>query len=406
MRFSCVNGKLVPESLLFVSAETLPISQIKTLPQPPLNPDYPYNENLQKILAGKQLLLDDLPFPLNELQAHYENGYLYYRKSILMENNKPTCARCGNQERHYFATFPCARCHETCVYCRKCIMMGRVSTCTPLVSWSGPLPDFGILKDALPVEAEALQRTNRSTSNETVIAPVSPARIFFTSPMDRNTIRWTKTSIKSEWLKPSTIQNPYSFGLCVERGKRKCYSLGSIRALLAGKRVCLATPRTDVVLELAPRLKKVFPDIPVATLYGGSDDRHLLAPLTIATTHQLLRFYQAFDVLIVDEVDAFPYSADQSLQYAVEQARKIPSSIIHLTATPNEKWQKECRLGKRNFVTIPARFHRYSLPIPKFVWCGNWGKRLKKGNLPPNVLTWVKQRIAIRNPSTPILSTN
>jgi len=125
LRFACVNGKLVPESLLLVSAETLPISQIKTLPQPPLNPDYPYNENLQKILAGKQLLLDDLPFPLNELQAHYENGYLSYRKSILMENNKPTCVRCGNQEKQYFATFPCARCHETCVYCRKCIMMGR-----------------------------------------------------------------------------------------------------------------------------------------------------------------------------------------------------------------------------------------------------------------------------------------
>ena len=387
-----MNGKLVPESLLFVSAETLPISQIKTLPQPPLNPDYPYNENLQKILAGKQLLLDDLPFPLNELQAHYENGYLYYRKSILMENNKPTCVRCGNQERHYFATFPCARCHETCVYCRKCIMMGRVSTCTPLLSWSGPLPDFGILKDALPVEAEALPRTNRSTSNETMIAPVSPAE-------SSSLLQWTGTLSDGQKRASNRVVEAirHSESLLVwavcGAGKTEVLFAGINRALLAGKRVCLATPRTDVVLELSPRLKKVFPDIPVATLYGGSDDRHLLAPLTIATTHQLLRFYQAFDVLIVDEVDAFPYSADQSLQYAVEQARKIPSSIIHLTATPNEKWQKECRMGKRNFVTIPARFHRYSLPIPKFVWCGNWGKRLKKGNLPPNVLMWVKQRI-------------
>ena len=101
------------------------------------------------------------------------------------------------------------------------------------------------------------------------------------------------------------------------------------------------------MLELAPRLKKVFPTIPVAALYGGSEDRHLFAPLTIATTHQLLRFYQSFDVFILDEVDAFPYSVDESLQYAVEQARKTISPMVYLTATPNEKWQKECRIGKR-----------------------------------------------------------
>ena len=38
------------------------------------------------------------------------------------------------------------------------------------------------------------------------------------------------------------------------------------------ERVCIATPRTDVVLELAPRLQEVFPSITVAALYGGSVD--------------------------------------------------------------------------------------------------------------------------------------
>lgn len=40
----------------------------------------------------------------------------------------------------------------------------------------------------------------------------------------------------------------------------------------------------------------------------------------IATTHQLLKFYQAFDLLIVDEVDAFPYVDNPVLYHAVEQA--------------------------------------------------------------------------------------
>jgi len=100
----------------------------------------------------------------------------------------------------------------------------------------------------------------------------------------------------------------------------------------------------------------------------------------------------------LDEVDAFPYSVDESLQYAVEQARKPISSIIYLTATPNEQWQKECLSGKRNFVTIPARFHRHSLPVPQFTWCGNWKKQLKKGKLPPIVRLWIQHRLAAEKP--------
>lgn len=176
-------------------------------------------------------------------------------------------------------------------------------------------------------------------------------------------------------------------------GKTEVLFAGIDSVLASGKRVCLATPRTDVVLELTPRLRKVFPQTSVASLYGGSEERHQFAALTIATTHQLLRFYQAFDMMIVDEVDAFPYTADESLQFAVQQARKKESSLIFLTATPNEKWQRQCRTGKRNFVTIPARFHRHPLPLPKFVWCGNWKNKLEKKCLPENVIQWVCNRL-------------
>lgn len=42
----------------------------------------------------------------------------------------------------------------------------------------------------------------------------------------------------------------------------------------------------------------------------------------IATTHQLLKFYHAFDLLIVDEVDAFPYVDNSMLYYAVKNSVK------------------------------------------------------------------------------------
>lgn len=360
MRFAIEKNKLIPKPLLENHTETLPITYHQEIPKQTLEPNYPFNKQLQTLLAGKQLLLEGLPFTLQEIQTHYEKGYLHYRKSIQLENNKPFCVRCGNKDPRYFASFPCARCQEACIYCRKCIMMGRTSSCTPLISWTGP--NSKILCETPPLNWKGTLSQGQQRASDQVV---------------------------------DAIQNKESlliWAVC-GAGKTEVLFNGINTALMEGKRVCLATPRTDVVLELSPRLKKVFPNIPVATLYGGSDDRHLYAPLTIATTHQLFRFYEAFDVLIVDEVDAFPYSVEETLQYAVEQARKPTSSIIYLTATPNTKWQKECRSGKRKAVTIPARFHCYSLPVPRFVWCGNWAKGLKNGKLPPNVLRWVQKRI-------------
>ena len=72
--------------------------------------------------------------------------------------------------------------------------------------------------------------------------------------------------------------------------------------------MCWAIPRTDVVIELVPRLKKAFPHAKVIGLHGHSDEKNDYGDIVISTTHQLIRFYQAFDLLIIDEVDAFPYT--------------------------------------------------------------------------------------------------
>jgi competence protein ComFA len=358
VRFEMKNDILTPS---LCKTNSKPISQFSNIPQFTLNRKYPMNVHLQQLLTGKQLLLDNLPNTLPEIQSHYENGYITYRRGIdYLDNTKPICVRCGNQEQHWFGSFPCSRCDETCLYCRKCLMMGRVSECTPLIGWKGPVPDWTV-----------------------------PARI----------LEWQGT-LSSGQLEASNrvkeaIQHHQEllvWAVC-GAGKTEVLFAGIAAALAARQRVCIATPRTDVVLELTPRLKTAFPHITVASLYGGSDDRYLYAPLTIATTHQLLRFYQAFDTIILDEVDAFPYTVEESLQHAVTHARKPISSMIYLTATPNEKWQNECRTGKRAYVTIPARFHRFPLPVPEYVWCGNWQKLLKNNNLPSNVLQWVSSRL-------------
>ncbi|MBT2661791.1 DEAD/DEAH box helicase [Bacillus sp. ISL-45] len=311
------------------------------------------------MLTGKQLLLEELPFSMEELQKHNENGYILYRKGI---NRVPlSCTRCGTSDPTWFAEFPCSRCGKVEFYCRSCLMMGRVSECTPLVSWAGPNLEFNRISEPLHWDGQ-LSAGQKAASRRVMEAVEKSAELLV----------WAVAGA----------------------GKTEVLFAGIAQALSTGRRVCVATPRTDVVLELAPRFEKVFPDIKIAALYGGSEDRHEYAQLTIATTHQLLRFYKAFDVMIVDEVDAFPYSIDETLQYAARQSRKSQSSLIYLTATPKKQWQKECRLGKRNYVTIPARFHRHPLPIPQFVWSGNWEKQLSKRRLSTPIKKWIESRLA------------
>ncbi|MCG3085236.1 DEAD/DEAH box helicase [Anoxybacillus sp. LAT_35] len=311
-----------------------------------------FSEVIRLSLVGKQLLKSELSFP-------YDKQHVQIIDSIIKTKRGYVCIRCNNDDQQLFASFPCAHCGRTCTYCRKCIMMGRCSECNPLVIWIGPTP---------------------STS--------------FSSPLQWN-----------GQLSPAQQLASHEVCLAIERndsllvwavcgaGKTEVLFAGINMALSHGKRVCIAAPRTDVVLELAPRLASVFPSVDMAALYGGSQDRGKLASLTVTTTHQLLRYYHAFDVMIVDEVDAFPYSVDAMLSYAVERARKPTSALIYLTATPSEQWQREVKSGKRKAVTIPARYHRRPLPVPTFEWCGNWQKKWRNQRLPSCVVQWVNEHL-------------
>jgi competence protein ComFA len=364
MKFLLEDGKIIPT--MKFNDKSYVISKLPDIPSVPRNLSFIANPDLQKMLAGKQFLVDEIPFSLEEIHEHYKNGHLVYRKGLEINDKKLKCERCGSTDPASFAEYPCSRCGETDVYCRKCLMMGRMSGCTPLISWTGPAPEFKVPPSPLEWNGK-LSEGQKLASERVVYAVESFSELLI----------WAVAGA----------------------GKTEVLFAGIERALSAGKRICLATPRTDVVLELAPRLEKVFPQVKIASLYGGSDDRHEYAQLTIATTHQLLRFYQAFDVIIVDEVDAFPYSVDETLQYAVKHSRKPQSTLIFLTATPSQIWQRECRLGKREYVTIPARFHRKPLPVPRFEWARNWEKKLTKGKMPVNFIKWIETRLASGKPA-------
>jgi len=359
LRFAEWKNYLLPETLgSTVTPEPIwkPIHHFSHIQPPPCNPHFLYSHDLQKFLHGKQLLIEEIPFTIEELQLHYMNGYISYRIPIRKERSRLTCLRCGNNDTNLFASFSCAKCNEQCNYCRKCITMGRISECTPLISWTGPTEAYIVHPPILAWNGK-LSGGQQEAANEVAHAVTNHHELLI-------------------------------WAVC-GAGKTEVLFQGIETAILAKKQVCIATPRTDVVIELAPRLKAAFPTIDVIALYGGSEDRNKTAQLVIATTHQLLRFYQAFDVIIIDEVDAFPYSAEPMLEYAVTQAKKQISTTVLLTATPNKTMQKQVLIGKRKAVTIPARYHRQPLPVPEFKWCGNWQKKLMKNTLPANVLHWI-----------------
>ncbi|WP_246570085.1 DEAD/DEAH box helicase [Lentibacillus saliphilus] len=183
-------------------------------------------------------------------------------------------------------------------------------------------------------------------------------------------------------------------------GKTEMLFQGITEALKQGKRICIATPRADVVRELKPRMQRAFKGVSIQALFGGSAERDGTAQLIIATTHQLLRFQKAFDVMIIDEVDAFPFHADPSLPFATYRAKKTLGTTIYLTATPRKQQRNRIKRQKLPHVFIPNRYHGHPLPVPQMRMTRTLAKALRAYYLPDSCITWLKKR---QNPQRQLL---
>ncbi|HET7616228.1 MAG TPA: helicase-related protein, partial [Bacillales bacterium] len=126
--------------------------------------------------------------------------------------------------------------------------------------------------------------------------------------------------------------------------------------------------------------------------YGGTEDHDQYGQLVLSTTHQLLRYDGAFDFMVIDEVDAFPFHFDRMLRDAVDRAKKPAATAVYLTATPTNALKKRYFGKDLPGVRIPVRYHGHPLPVPFFKRCGNWKKALNRGSLPEVVFRWIMSR--------------
>lgn len=328
--------------------------------QTPPTTDVPSDDSLSRQLSGKLLLREELPLDEKTFQQFLEQKLITPTTSILTKSLSRQCQRCGNKKKSLFASIPCEICHSTHLYCRKCIEMGRVMACQPLYYWSGEKPVWPVHEDPCTWDGALTHLQQRAADR---IAEAIAAREY-------ELLCWAVCGAgKTEMLFP-----------------------GITKALKLGKRICITTPRADVVRELLPRIRRAYQDVEVEGLYGGSEDKAGNAQLILATTHQLLRYQDAFDVMVIDEIDAFPFHADPSLPFAAERAKTSASTTIYLTATPRRNHRK--RLNRRNLphIFVPVRFHGHPLPVPKLNISFSLKSDLKKAILPQAFQKWTSIR--------------
>ncbi|PTJ20738.1 DNA/RNA helicase [Staphylococcus simulans] len=146
-------------------------------------------------------------------------------------------------------------------------------------------------------------------------------------------------------------------------GKTEMMFAGIQHARQQGFNVAIVSPRVDVVVEISKRIIESFKDESIDVLYQGQSQKYQ-GHFVIATVHQLYRFKQHFDMIFIDEVDAFPLAMDPLLMQTLIHASASAYSHIYMTATPSARLLKQFK--KENIITLPARYHRKPLPVPKF----------------------------------------
>jgi competence protein ComFA len=316
---------------------------------------------LRDFHEGRIWLKEYSPFSKEDIEKAIHHKYFHIIEGIQKVPHLK-CNRCHNTDSQQFTTFDCSKCQQQCIYCRHCLNMGRVSSCTQLMIWTGP--------SAIRTKKHPLEWAGQFTVLQQQAA--------------------------NELLESVKVKRSHLLHAVCGAGKTELLFPTVHYALEQGLRVCIATPRTDVILELFPRFQKVFPQTTIHALYGGSPKQEGYAQLVLATTHQLYRFERAFDVLIVDEADAFPYTFDETLQRAVQKAKTENAPILFVTATPSQKLLTAYQ--NKSYSFIPKRYHYRPLPVPRFDALWSYEKSLKRGKIPRNLKQWTEDRLACKEP--------
>ena len=135
-------------------------------------------------------------------------------------------------------------------------------------------------------------------------------------------------------------------------------------ALSIGQQVGFAVPRKDVAQELFLRIKEVFSSNKVILVCGGHHEK-LEGDIIVLTTHQLYRYENYFGLLILDEIDAFPYKGNDVLDSMFQRA--VKRNYVMMSATPSNEVLHHFSQQNHDILELNTRYHGHKLPEPKFI---------------------------------------
>ena len=142
-----------------------------------------------------------------------------------------------------------------------------------------------------------------------------------------------------------------------------CAAIESV--LNRGGTVLYVVPRQSAASDIHARLDHFLRGIRVGLQSGskriaGQDSRFL-----VCTAHQTLRFRHAADLVVFDEVDAYPCVPGGFLESAVRRSARRDGKIVYLTATPDSHMFERVRNRSLPFCVISARHHGRPVPVPR-----------------------------------------
>ncbi len=229
------------------------------------------------------------------------------------------CPRCGNTDASWFYR------GSKGWYCRRCISFGRAL----------------IEEDMKPVP---FHLPEEHSEEYTLPYPLTPKQKEIATLAAKH-----------------IVHNDVLLDCVCGAGKTEMTVLVIERMLREKKKICFAIARRQVVLEVSERLQGYFPNARVTAVCGG----HTAVTdgdLIVCTTHQLYRYYQAFDCLILDEPDAFPFRGNAVLHGIAKSACR--GHVMYLTATPDKELKKRCEEGSLLHFKLQERPHGKPLPVP------------------------------------------
>ena len=306
----------------------------------PKEPETRVKTEFDQLTLGRQLSTRDLRRLANQLRikeddlirlAHInvEQGKAKWVPAVRKTGSSWQCQRCGERDVEEWPGQ-----YGMAVTCPSCASIGSSTS------------------------LDVLYRDQRSLLS-------SPAKVLFQPYWALTAAQGLAAEQVLEFIKDPCEETALLWAACGAGKTEVCFP-SAAWALQEGKSVLFAAPRQDVINDVAPRLKRDFPDYPIQVLTGTSSPKFQAGNMVLATTHQVLRFWRAFNVIFLDEMDAFPYQGSRALEWGLNHSLRQGGKILYLTATPSPEALKRVKQGKMRLIRLPARYHRTALPVPSW----------------------------------------